>query len=210
MATRDVLIVTDVQNDFCPGGALAVGEGDRIVPVINGIIDRFHRIVATQDWHPRHHMSFASNHPGKKPYDQVELGEFVQTLWPDHCVAGTPGAGFHPGLNPDRFDIIVRKGTNPAVDSYSAFLENDKKTRTGLDGYLKSIGADRVFFCGLATDYCVFYSAMDAASFGFDTLVIIDACRGIDVPAGSIERSIGEMKGKGIRMIESKELLSLP
>lgn len=210
MATRDVLIVTDVQNDFCPGGALAVGEGDRIVPVINGIIDRFHRIVATQDWHPRHHMSFASNHPGKKPYDQVELGGIVQTLWPDHCVAGTPGAGFHPGLNPDRFDIIVRKGTNPAVDSYSAFLENDKKTRTGLDGYLKSIGADRVFFCGLATDYCVFYSAMDAASFGFDTLVIIDACRGIDVPAGSIERSIGEMKGKGIRMIESKELLSLP
>lgn len=210
MATRDVLIVTDVQNDFCPGGALAVGEGDRIVPVINGIIDRFHRIVATQDWHPKHHMSFASNHPGKKPYDQVELGGIVQTLWTDHCVAGTPGAGFHPGLNPDRFDIIVRKGTNPAVDSYSAFLENDKKTRTGLDGYLKSIGADRVFFCGLATDYCVFYSAMDAASFGFDTLVIIDACRGIDVPAGSIERSIGEMKGKGIRMIESKELLSLP
>jgi len=210
MATRDVLIVTDVQNDFCPGGALAVGEGDRIVPVINGIIDRFHRIVATQDWHPKHHMSFASNHPGKKPYDQVELGGIVQTLWPDHCVAGTAGAGFHPGLNPDRFDIIVRKGTNPAVDSYSAFLENDKKTRTGLDGYLKSIGADRVFFCGLATDYCVFYSAMDAASFGFDTLVIIDACRGIDVPAGSIERSIGEMKGKGIRMIESKELLSLP
>ncbi len=210
MATRDVLIVTDVQNDFCPGGALAVGEGDRIVPVINGIIDRFHRIVATQDWHPKRHLSFASNHPGKKPYDQVELGGVVQTLWPDHCVAGTAGAAFHPGLNPDRFDIIGRKGTNPAVDSYSAFLENDKKTRTGLDGYLKSIGAERVFFCGLATDYCVFYSAMDAASFGFDTLVIIDACRGINVPAGSIERSIGEMKGKGIRMIESGELCSLP
>ncbi|MBP7734575.1 MAG: bifunctional nicotinamidase/pyrazinamidase [Spirochaetes bacterium] len=206
MTTRDVLIVTDVQNDFCPGGALAVGEGDRIVPVINGIIDRFHRIVATQDWHPKHHMSFASNHPGKKPYDQVELGGIPQTLWPDHCVAGTAGAGFHPGLNPDRFDVIVRKGTNPAVDSYSAFLENDKKTRTGLDGYLKSINAGRVFFCGLATDYCVFYSAMDAASFGFDTLVILDACRGIDVPAGSIDRSIGEMKSRGIRLIESGEL----
>jgi nicotinamidase/pyrazinamidase len=206
MTTRDILIVTDVQNDFCPGGALAVSGGDLVVPVINGIIDSFHRIVATQDWHPKHHSSFASNHPGKKPFDQIDLGGVVQTLWPDHCVAGTAGAAFHPGLNPDRFDIIVRKGTNPAVDSYSAFLENDKKIRTGLDGYLKSIGAGRVFFCGLATDYCVFYSAMDAASFGFDTLVILDACRGIDVPENNIDRSIAEMKKNGIRIIASKDL----
>ncbi|HNW29228.1 MAG TPA: bifunctional nicotinamidase/pyrazinamidase [Spirochaetota bacterium] len=206
MTARDVLIVTDVQNDFCPGGALAVREGDLIVPVINGIMDRFHRIVATQDWHPKHHASFASNHPGKKPFEQIDLGGVSQTLWPDHCVAGTGGAEFHPGLNPDRFDLIVRKGTNPAVDSYSAFLENDKKTKTGLDGYLMSIGAGRVFFCGLATDYCVFYSVMDAVSFGFTTLVILDACRGIDVPGGSIERSISDMKRKGVRIIESKDL----
>ncbi len=206
MAGRDVLIVTDVQNDFCPGGALAVREGDLIVPVINGIMDRFHRVVATQDWHPGNHASFASSHPGKKPFEQMDLDGIVQTLWPDHCVAGTDGAGFHPGLNPDRFDIIVRKGTNPAVDSYSAFLENDKKTRTGLDGYLASIGAERVFFCGLATDYCVLYSVMDAVSFGFNTTVILDACRGIDVPAGSIDRSIGEMKRKGVRIIEAKDL----
>ncbi|HOT46057.1 MAG TPA: bifunctional nicotinamidase/pyrazinamidase [Spirochaetota bacterium] len=206
MSTRDILIVTDVQNDFCPGGALAVREGDLIVPVINGIMDRFHRVAATQDWHPKHHASFASNHPGKRPFEQMNLGGIDQTLWPDHCVAGTGGAGFHPGLHHDRFDIIVRKGTNPAVDSYSAFRENDKKTKTGLDGYLASIGAERVFFCGLATDYCVFYSVMDAVSFGFTALVIIDACRGIDVPGGSIERSIRDMKRKGVRIIESKDL----
>ncbi|OHD62701.1 MAG: nicotinamidase [Spirochaetes bacterium RBG_13_51_14] len=202
---RDVLIVTDVQNDFCPGGALAVNEGDAVVPIINGVMKRFYRVVATQDWHPRDQISFASNHAEKYPFEQVEIGGIVQTLWPDHCVAGTPGAAFHPDLDTDRFDLIVRKGTNPTVDSYSTFLENDKKIKTGLDGYLTSIETDRLFLCGLATDYCVFYSAMDAVSFGFKTFVIIDACRGIDVPKGNIDRCIADMKKKGIQMITSTE-----
>jgi nicotinamidase/pyrazinamidase len=206
MKIRDILIVVDVQNDFCPGGALAVGEGDLVVPVINGFMDSFERVAATQDWHTRNHASFASSHIGKKPYEQTDLAGVIQTLWPDHCVAGTTGADFHPGLHTDHFNLIVRKGSNPAVDSYSAFLENDKKTGTGLDGYLKSVGAGRVFICGLATDYCVYYSAMDAVSFGFKVNVILDACRGIDVPDNNIERSIAEMKKKGIRIIESKDL----
>jgi nicotinamidase/pyrazinamidase len=206
MEKRDVLIVVDVQNDFCPGGALAVAEGDLVVPVINRIMGRFYRVVATQDWHPREHVSFASNHPGKKPFEQIRIGEIAQTLWPDHCVPGTKGAAFHEGLDADRFDLVVRKGTNPAVDSYSAFLENDKITMTGLDGYLKSIKAERLFLAGLATDYCVFFSAMDAASFGFQTAVIIDACRGIDMPENNIENSVQAMKKKGIEIITSDDL----
>src|SRR4030042_4333661 len=169
MPKQDILIVTDVQNDFCPGGALAVKEGDEIVPLINRIMDKFHRVVATQDWHPVNQVSFASNHPGKKPYDVIEMHGVTQVLWPDHCMAGTPGADFHPGLHKDKFHLIVRKGTNPLVDSYSTFLENDKKIKTGLDGYLTSIETDRLFLWRLATDYGVFYSAMDAVSFGFKT-----------------------------------------
>ncbi len=206
MTSRDVLLVVDVQNDFCPEGALAVRGGGLVVPVINGIMGRFHRIVATQDWHTKNHASFASSHPDTNPFEQIKLGGIVQTLWPDHCVAGTAGAAFHPGLHTDHFNLIVRKGSNPAVDSYSAFLENDKKTATGLDGYLKAIGADRLFICGLATDYCVFFSAMDAVSLGFNVAVILDACRGIDVPDGSIDQSVVVMKQKGIRIIESKDL----
>ena len=206
MTDRDVLIVVDVQNDFCPGGALAVPEGDRVVPVINGIIRRFSRVVATQDWHPQNHVSFASAHPGKKPYEQIDRGGAIQVLWPDHCVAGTEGAALHPGLAADRFSLVVRKGTSPSLDSYSAFLENDRATRTGLDGYLRSVGAGRVFICGLATDYCVFYSAMDSASFGFETAVLIDACRGIDVPENNIRLSITAMKGKGIRILNASDI----
>jgi len=204
--SRDVLIVVDVQNDFCPGGALAVSGGDLVVPVINGIMGRFSRVAATQDWHPKNHASFASSHQGREPFDQVELAGLTQTLWPDHCVAGTAGAAFHPGLHEEYFHLIVRKGSDPAVDSYSAFLDNDKKTATGLAGYLKEVGAGMIYLCGLATDYCVFFSAMDAVSFGFRVTVILDACRGIDVPAGSIDRSISEMKRTGIRIIESKDL----
>ena len=206
MSKQDILIVTDVQNDFCPGGALAVNEGGAIVPLVNNIMDKFHRVVATQDWHPKNQVSFASNHPGKKPYDVIQLGAVTQVLWPDHCVIGTPGADFHPDLHKDKFHLIVRKGSNPSVDSYSTFLENDKKTKTGLDGYLKAVNAGRVFLCGLATDYCVFYSAMDAASFGFKTYVIIDACRGIDVPENNIERSIQAMKDAKIKIIKSSEI----
>jgi nicotinamidase/pyrazinamidase len=205
---RDVLIVTDVQRDFCPGGALAVKDGDAVVPVINKILklEKFDRVVATQDWHPRDQVSFASNNAGKYPFEQVEIGEVTQTLWPDHCIAGTDGAAFHPDLKTDRFDLIIRKGTNPSVDSYSAFLENDKKMKTGLDGYLTSVGTDRVYLCGLATDYCVFFSAMDAVGFGFKTHVIIDACRGIDVPKGNIDRCVAEMKKKKIEIITTEQL----
>jgi nicotinamidase/pyrazinamidase len=206
MAKQDVLIVTDIQNDFCPGGALAVRDGDAVVPLVNNIMENFYRVVATQDWHPKHQVSFASNHPGKKPYDVIKLGNVEQVLWPDHCVAGTPGADFHPGLQTEKFHLVVRKGVNPAVDSYSTFLENDKKLKTGLDGYLKSMGAERVFLVGLATDYCVFYSAMDSRGFGFDTYVIIDACRGIDVPEHNIEHSIQAMKEKGIHVVSSEDL----
>ena len=201
-----VLIVIDVQNDFCPGGALAVPEGDAILPVINRIIDRFPHAAATQDWHPRHHASFASNHPGTNPYDTIDIHGVTQTLWPDHCVQGTKGADFHPDLPSERFNVIIRKGMNPTVDSYSAFIENDKKTRTGLDGYLRSIGARRVFLCGLATDYCVFYSAMDAVGLGFETAVVLDACRGIDLPAGNVNRCVESMKTNGIHIIQSSDL----
>ncbi len=201
-----VLLIIDVQNDFCPGGALAVGGGNEVVPVINSIIWKFNRVVATQDWHPADHSSFASNHKGKKPFDEIELNGYRQTLWPDHCVQGSRGADFHPDLNTTLVDLIVRKGTSSDIDSYSAFLENDKKTKTGLDGYLNSIGTTEVFVCGLATDYCVYYSAMDAHMIGFKTAVIIDACRGIDVPEGSLTKVIASMREAGIRIVESGAL----
>jgi nicotinamidase/pyrazinamidase len=200
------LIIIDVQNDFCPGGALAVQGGDEVVPVINAIIWKFNRVVATQDWHPGNQISFASNHPGKKPFDEIDLNRYRQTLWPDHCVQGSPGADFHPDLNTVLVDLIVRKGTASDVDSYSAFLENDRKTKTGLDGYLSSIGAKELFICGLATDYCVYYSAMDALKFGFTTSVIIDACRGIDMPAGTVTKLVNEMRNAGIQIVESGAL----
>ncbi|MBN1533697.1 MAG: bifunctional nicotinamidase/pyrazinamidase [Spirochaetes bacterium] len=200
------LIVTDVQNDFCPGGALAVPGGDLIVPVINRVIDRFDAVVATQDWHPRHHMSFASNHRGRKPFDVITMGGVEQVLWPDHCVQGTAGAAFHPGLNTDSAHLIIRKGTDPDIDSYSTFIENDKRRITGLEGYLRSLGIDEVYLCGLATDFCVLYSALDSAALGFATTVVLDACRGIDVPAGSVGRAVETMKARGIRIISSDGL----
>ncbi len=201
-----VLLIIDVQNDFCPAGALAVNGGDEVVPVINSIIWKFNRVVATQDWHPADQISFASNHKGKQPFDEIELNGYRQTLWPDHCVQGSRGADFHPDLNTTLVDLIVRKGTSSDIDSYSAFLENDRHTKTGLDGYLSSIGASEVFVCGLATDFCVYYSAMDAHRFGFKTTVIIDACRGIDMPAGTVSRVVDEMRNAGIRIIESGAL----
>jgi nicotinamidase/pyrazinamidase len=200
------LIVTDVQNDFCPGGALAVPGGDQVVPVINRIMDGFGVVVATQDWHPRHHLSFASNHTGRKPFDTVPSGGMEQVLWPDHCVQGTRGAEFHPGLNTDPAHLIIRKGTDPDIDSYSTFIENDRKRITGIEGYLRSLGITEVYLCGLATDFCVLYSALDAAALGFSTLVVIDACRGIDVPAGNIERAVDAMKARGVRIITSDGL----
>lgn len=203
---KNALIVIDVQNDFCPGGNLAVNEGDQVVPVINSMSSKFYKVIATQDWHPANHLSFAKNHPGKKVYEVVDLKGISQVLWPEHCVQGTEGAQFHPQLNTDCFHLILRKGTNPEIDSYSAFMENDKKTPTGLEAYLKGLGIEQIFLCGLATDYCVFYSAMDAISLKFETYVIIDACKGVDFPEGNIEKALNTMKEKGIKIINSSEL----
>jgi len=200
------LLVVDIQNDFCPGGALVVKDGDKIVPVVNKIMGKFDIVVATQDWHPRIQVSFASNHKGKNAYDEISVNGIMQTLWPDHCVAGTYGADFHRGINTEEFNLILRKGTNPKIDSYSAFLENDKKTETGLHGYLKVLNVSEVYICGLATDYCVYYTAMDSVKYGFHTFVILDACKGIDIPEDSINKSINSMKDNGIIIKNSNEL----
>ena len=177
--SRDVLLVIDVQNDFCGGGALAVPDGDAVVPEINKLAADFAHIILTQDWHTPGHRSFASSHPGGKPFERIELAYGQQTLWPDHCVQGTRGAEFHPDLKLTRAELILRKGFRREIDSYSAFLENDKKTKTGLEGYLRERGMERVFLAGLARDYCVRYSAEDAASAGFEVVVIEEACRAI-------------------------------
>ncbi|MFH0975044.1 MAG: bifunctional nicotinamidase/pyrazinamidase [Spirochaetota bacterium] len=203
---KKALIVIDVQNDFCPGGALPVNDGDRVVPVINSIIHKFGIITGTQDWHPQKHVSFASNHKGKNIYDQMEINGVRQTLWPDHCVQGTRGADFHKDLDSVKFDLILRKGADPDIDSYSAFLENDKETETGLHGYLNALNVRDVFLCGLATDYCVNFSARDSAKYGFSTSVIIDACKGIDVPAGNIDKCVKNMKAMGIKILKASDL----
>ena len=171
---EDVLILNDVQNDFCPGGALAVPDGDAVVPIINRLAGRFAHVLMTQDWHPPGHASFASSHAGRQPFETIELAYGPQTLWPDHCVQGSPGAAFHDGLDVPKAELIVRKGFDPAIDSYSAFYENDQTTATGLSGYLRSRGFGRVFLAGLATDFCVAFSALDAAREGFEVAVIAD------------------------------------
>src|SRR5687768_16607053 len=194
------LIVVDVQNDFCPGGALAVPKGDEVVPVINRLAARFDNVVLTQDWHPRGHASFASSHPGKKPFEAVELPYGEQVLWPDHCVQGTRGAAFHEGLEPGKAQLVIRKGFHRDIDSYSAFLEADRKTTTGLAGYLKERGLTSLFVCGLATDFCVAWTALDARRAGFEVSVIEDACRAIDLE-GSLERAWAEMAAAGVKRI---------
>lgn len=177
----DALIVIDVQNDFCPGGALAVPRGDEVVPIINRLATRFRNVVLTQDWHPSGHFSFASRHPGKKPFETIAADYGPQVLWPDHCVQDSSGAAFHPALHILHAALVVRKGMNPAIDSYSAFYENDRKTPTGLVGYLRDRGWRRLFLAGLAFDFCVRYSAEDAKREGFEVAVIEDACRSIDM-----------------------------
>ena len=198
---RDVLIVTDPQVDFCPGGALAVAEGDAIMPVINRLARRFAHVVVTQDWHPPGHMSFASAHPGKHPFETIEVDYGPQTLWPDHCVQGTAGAAFHPALDLPNVELVIRKGYHPAIDSYSAFRENDRKTPTGLTGYLRERGLTRVTLCGLATDFCVLYSAIDARAAGFETAVMLEASRGIDLD-GSLAPALAAMRAAGVTLIE--------
>lgn len=181
MTAQDVLIVIDVQNDFCPGGQLAVAGGDSVIEPIRKIAPQFEHVLLTQDWHPAGHTSFASSHPGKKPYEQIELSYGMQTLWPDHCVQQTPGADFHPKLYLPQAELILRKGFRREIDSYSAFFENDRTTPTGLAGYLRERGMTRVFLAGLAYDFCVGYSALDARRLEFEAIVIRDACRAIDL-----------------------------
>jgi len=205
ITTGEVLIVIDVQNDFCPGGALAVAGGDEVIPVIDRAAGRFEHIVLTQDWHTPDHGSFASAHSGKKPYEEIELAYGTQTLWPDHCVQGTHGAEFHADLGLTRAELIVRKGFHRAIDSYSAFFENDHTTATGLGGYLKERGFRRVFLAGLAYDFCVGYSALDACRLGFEAVVLKDACRAIDLH-GSAAAMETEFAKAGVRVMNTGEL----
>jgi len=186
-----------VQNDFCPGGALAVAGGDEIVPVVNRLVSRFAHVALTQDWHPLGHRSFASAHPGRAPYESVSFPYGEQTLWPEHCVQGTRGADFHPALEATRAELVIRKGFRPAIDSYSAFFENDRVTPTGLAGYLRERGFTSVALCGLATDFCVAYSALDACRLGLRTTVLLDACRAIDL-GGSLARALDTMREAGV------------
>lgn len=193
------LIVIDVQPDFCPGGALAVADGDAVVAPINAMLSDFAVRVLTQDWHPADHLSFAANHPGAAPYSMAQMPYGPQVLWPVHCVQGTPGAALHPGLHADAADLILRKGFRPGIDSYSAFFENDRTTPTGLEGYLRSRGVSAVTLAGLATDFCVAYSALDAARLGFAVTVRLDACRGIDLN-GSLAAALDQMRAAGVRL----------
>ena len=193
------LIVIDVQKDFCPGGALAVPGGDDIVDGINALLADFDAVIATQDWHPAGHSSFASSHSGKAPYDMVEMPYGPQVLWPDHCIQGSVGAQFHPKLHIDRADLIIRKGYNPAIDSYSAFVENDHTTATGLEGYLHTRGITDLTMVGLATDFCVNFSAVDAAKLGFSVQVREDLCRAIDLD-GSLAAARDGMRSAGVQL----------
>ncbi len=193
------LIVVDVQNDFCPGGALAVADGDAIVPGINAILGDYDVVVFTQDWHPAGHSSFASQHPGRAPMEMTEMPYGPQVLWPDHCVQGSHGAAFHPDLDVDRAELIIRKGFRRAIDSYSAFFENDHETPTGLEGYLRTRGVEALDMVGLATDFCVQYSALDAARLGFSVRVLEGLCRGIDLD-GSLDAARKAMRTAGVEL----------
>jgi len=197
----DLLLIIDVQNDFCPGGALAVADGDAVVPVINRLAERFNHVVLTQDWHPPGHSSFATSHPGAAAFDTISMPYGQQTLWPDHCIQGTPGAAFHPQLATDRAELVIRKGFRAAIDSYSAFYENDRRTPTGLAGYLRERGLRRIFLAGLATDYCVHYSARDARRLGFETVLVEAGCRAIDL-AGSLDAAWVGMADAGVLRVD--------
>ena len=203
----DALLVIDLQNDFCPGGALAVPEGDQIVPLVNQLAELFEHVILTQDWHPRGHISFASSHPGTQPFTSIQVAYGPQTLWPDHCVQGTPGADFHPGLNIPHAALILRKGFHREIDSYSAFLEDDHKTPTGLASYLRERSLKRLFLCGLAYDFCVRFSAMDGTAAGFESTVIEDATRAVGV-LGSFEDAKIGLADKAVRHIPSTSLLA--
>lgn len=205
LASDDALLVVDPQVDFCPGGALAVPGGDEVIPLINGLAGRFRRVFLTQDWHPRGHSSFASSHDGRKPFETVELDYGPQTLWPDHCVQGTAGAAFHPDLHLPGAELVLRKGFHPGIDSYSAFVENDRRTPTGLASYLQERGIRRLFMAGLALDYCVHYSAVDGRRAGFHVVVLEDACRAIDLQ-GSLAEARRCMAEAGVLLATTADL----
>jgi nicotinamidase/pyrazinamidase len=199
---KDALIVVDVQNDFCPGGRLAVQKGDEVVPVVNELSKRFENVVLTQDWHPPGHQSFATSHPGSRPFDSIKLAYGEQVLWPDHCLQGSDGAALHKDLAVPHAQLVVRKGWRKEVDSYSAFLEADRKSRTGLEGYLDERGITRVFVCGLATDFCVAWTALDARKLKFESMVIEDACRAVDMQ-GSLAAAWEKLKKAGVARVQS-------
>ncbi|MGM0546581.1 MAG: bifunctional nicotinamidase/pyrazinamidase [Bacteroidota bacterium] len=203
----EALLIVDVQNDFCPGGALEVPNGDEIVPVINSLSTQFDIVIQTQDWHPKGHSSFASTHAGKAPYETTEMPYGTQVLWPDHCVQGSEGANFHPDLETDNTQLIIRKGFRRDIDSYSAFYENDGETPTGLTGYLENRDIDTLYAVGLATDFCVKWSVIDGIKEGFDLVVVEDAVRGIDIE-GSVNTAWKEMRDAGAQKISSSKLLS--
>ncbi len=205
----NTLLVVDIQNDFLPGGALAVPEGDRVIPIINRLIDRFDLVLATQDWHPPDHGSFAANHPGHQPGDVIDLNGIPQILWPIHCVQHSAGAAFSAQLRTDRFAKIFQKGIDPEIDSYSTFFDNAKRRATGLGDYLHQRGVREVFICGLATDYCVKYSALDSQDLGLQTHVIEDACRGVNLRPDDSKNAVVEMRAAGASIIDSAKVLRL-
>ena len=207
--TRSALLIVDVQNDFCPGGALAVKNGDAVIEPINSLSTLFlengGKVIATQDWHPARHASFASTQ-GMKPGDTIDLGDVIgQVLWPDHCIQGSHGAEFHEALDQKTFNMIIRKGFRPELDSYSAFFENDRKTATGLDGYLKTFAIETLVLGGLATDYCVLYSALDAAVLGYKTIVALDAIQGVDFPPGSVDQALTLLSHASITLVATRD-----
>lgn len=199
------LLIIDVQNDFCPGGKLAVPDGDAVVPIINNLITHFDIIIQTQDWHPSDHSSFASNHIGKNPYETIKMGYGTQVLWPDHCIQNSKGADFHPELNTQKTQVVIRKGFRKEIDSYSTFFENDKVTATGLSGYLRERGVNILYVVGLATDFCVKWSVLDGIEEGFKIFLVKDAVRGIDL-SGSLQNALDEMKEKGAVFVTSDQI----
>ncbi len=208
MQNNTALIIVDVQNGFTPGGNLAVANADQIIPAINLLAQQFSNVVLTQDWHPAQHISFAQNHPGKQPYDTVQLPYGPQVLWPRHCVQGTADAELHPALQAPHAQLIIRKGFHADIDSYSAFMEADHKTSTGLAGYLKARGIDTVFVAGIATDFCVAWTAIDACKLGFQSFVVADACKGIDLQ-GSLQHAWQEMLAQGVKRVYVKDIVNV-
>ena len=201
------LVLVDIQNDFLPGGALAVPEGDRVIPIANRLQASCSIVVATQDWHPANHGSFAANHPGRNVFEQIQLNGLPQTLWPVHCVQNTPGADFAKALLQDRIAKVFQKGTDAGIDSYSGLFDNGRRKSTGLGEWLRSQGVTEVLVCGLATDYCVKFTALDAVGMGFETCLVEDACRGVDLNPGDVDRAVGEMRKAGVSILRSTEVL---